>query len=289
MKFKPFLSLLIIFIISYSNTSLGKENDVANFDISIEKLPTNYKGTDISALYSMLSKKIPINKNEFESTVEYENKLSELVSNNTFAFKLSPTEFNYAGGMNVAPYNADKEQYQISIRAVALSNYTFQDYRSSIIVQTLNRSTSSYIGSNAFGAKRNVKDFKDSQYGLAFVNKNDFGNKEYEYAYSLASALDSNRIFNFEIGVSPNKAKILKNNIASLLLCKLALYDAKIKEPHRNIGNNLFFKTNYYIQATIDNPNSILHERNYINVEMLEIWIYDTSTGIILDKKQLNN
>jgi hypothetical protein len=288
MKFKFFYLLFIISLTFYSDASISKEISTNSFDVNIEKIPKNYKGTNISELYSMLSKKVPINKSEFESSIEHEKKITEFISENILAIKLDPTDFYYTGGLHVKSYNADKELLQINIRTVALSESTHQDYRASLILKTLHKSAKTYVGSNAYGVKRNITDSEGLQYGIAIVNERFFGIKEHESNNKYESVLDSNRIFNSEFEISPTKAKVLKNNIAALILCKLALFNSKIKEANKYDGNNLFFEKDYYIPATLNNPQSSFYKRKYINVEALEIWIYDTSTGTILKKSQLN-
>lgn len=175
-----FSVILAIITAFYSSASISKEKtshslNLNKFDITIEILPANYKGTDISVLYSSLLKKIPINKNEFESTNDYENKVAELMPDNTFAFKLIPSY--YEGGLNISPYNADSEKFLITIKTEALSHNTFSDYRPSLIVQTMNKNSSALIGSNAYGATRNMTRYEATQYGLAFTNAAKFGIK----------------------------------------------------------------------------------------------------------------
>ena len=93
---KQSLILLVVFIFSIGldNTAIAKEKKASTkqkkkaevvdtsplvpFDINEEKLPPNYKGTDIAKLYSLLSKKAPLKKEEFDTTAEYEKKMKAL-------------------------------------------------------------------------------------------------------------------------------------------------------------------------------------------------------------------
>lgn len=258
-----------------------------HFDITADKLPPNYKGTDIVRLYSLLAKKAPLKKEEFETTAEYEKKINAGISDDIYAFKID--EGTGLHGLELSPYDADSQKFQISLETEWLSQYTFEDYRASIIVKSLSKGTDSYIGSNAFGAKRLVTNFKAIQYGLALVNQQNFGSSSYDdNKYNTETPLTSIRKVSLEIQIPPDKARALKSNIRVLLLCKPALYKSDEKSSLKR-GNDLIFENYDSSEATIDSPTSHFYERKYINVEILAIWIYDIRTGEVLSKTQLQD
>jgi len=260
---------------------------VIPFDINAEKLHPNYKGTDIARLYSLLAEKAPLEKAEFETTAEYEKKIREAISGDIYALKIEEGHGLY--GLKVSPYDADTQKFQISLETEWLSEYTFEDHRASFILKTLNKSSYSYIGSNAFGAKRLVTNYDATQYGLALVNQQDFGSSSYDDdKYNIKTALTSIRKVSIAIQIPPDKAKSLKENIGVLLLCKPALYKSE-EEVSSKSGNDLIFEKHNSSKATIDNPASHFYERKYINVEILSIWIYDIGTGEVLSKKHLKD
>ncbi|MEI6152713.1 MAG: hypothetical protein WCQ90_01335 [Deltaproteobacteria bacterium] len=305
-KLSLVLLLVLLFSISIYCTAISKEKKTSTkqkkkteavdasplipFDIDAEKLPPHYKGTDIVRLYSLFAKKTPLKKEEFETTVEYEKKIAEAVSSDIYAFRIEEGSGLPVHGLRVGPYDADTQSFRISLETEWLSKFTFMDYRASIIVKTLKMRSRSYLGSNAFGAMREVTRFSAIQYGLALVNQEDFGSSSYDdNKYNIKTPLTSIRNVNITIQSPPDKARTLKDNIGVLLLCKPVLYKPNIEEVHKNKGNDLIFESFDSSQATIDDPTSHLYERKYINVEILAIWIYNIRTGEVILKKQLKD
>ncbi|MCX5822279.1 MAG: hypothetical protein NTY86_01915, partial [Deltaproteobacteria bacterium] len=244
---KYFLFVLMLFMLLNSgSTAVAKERKATSenksmatkekidnsplipFDINTEKLPPNFTGTDIIKLYTILLKKAPLKKDEFETTADYEKKSMVAVADtdDVYAFKLDP-HMNLRSGVTVYPYNADAQNLQIDIETSPLSKYTFQDYRSSMIIKHVAGTSKSHMGSNAFGAKVLVTSLTGKQYGIALTNQKDFGTSRYDGS-SVETTLMSNRTISLIIEIPPDKAKILKNKIGVLLLCKTRLY--KLKE-----------------------------------------------------------
>lgn len=260
---------------------------VRPFDINLEKLSPNYNGTDIAKLFLQFSKTALLRKDEFESTEDFNKKAAQTVSDDIYAFKIQ--EKLGRGSLSVSSYEADKQQFQIVLATEALDQFEFKDYRASLIVKTVNEQLDSYIGSNAYGATREVTRYTAIQYGLALVNEMDFGKNKYNIT-SIKSVLDGVRDINLTIEISPDKAKRLKNNIGVLLLIKPALHRSRIKPLHVNQGNDLIFESSKYLPATIDIPSSHSYNRKFINAEIIEIWIYDIKTGeVILKRKSKEN
>lgn len=301
-KLSIVLLVLIIISVALDNSAVAKEKKASTkqkkkaevvdtsppvpFDINAEKLPPNYKGTDITRLYSLFAKKAPLKKEEFETTAEYEKKIADSVSDDIYAFKID--KGLGLRGLRITSYDADSQNFQITLETEWLSKHTVKDYRASLIVKTIGKGSRSYIGSNAFGATREVTDFSATQYGLALVNQQNFGSSSYDdNKYNIKTALTSIRKVNLVIQIPPDKARTLKDNIGVLLLCKPALYKPNIEELFKNKGNDLIFESYDSSQATIDSPTSHLYERKYINVEILAIWIYDIRTGEVLSKTLL--
>lgn len=271
-----------------ASAEVGDTSPLVPFDINAEKLPPNYKGTNIVKLYSSLAKKAPLKKKEFETTAEYERKIAEAVTDDIYAFKIEAAGTGLRG-LKVHPYDADSQTLKIDLETEYLSKSTLEDYRASLIVKTLDKSSSSYIGSNAFGATRLVSKYRETQYGIALVNQQDFGKSRYDDAFSkIKTIMTSVREINMKIEIPIDKAKTLKNNIGVLLLCKPAPYksNAIISD---NQGNDLIFENYYYSGATIDSPSVESYDRKYINVEVLAIWVYDIRTGEVLLKTQLKD
>ena len=257
------------------------------FDINQETIPQGYKGTDIVALYSLLGKNAPLEKNEFETTAEYEKRVASATPGDVYACRIE--EKSAYRGLKIKPYNADTQEYQITVETEYLSEHNFKDHRASLIVKTLDERSESYVGSNAFGATRKVTRFTATQYGIALVNQKEFGYSQYDNdgRYNIKTVLSSIRKVYIYIQIPIDRARSLKDNIGALLLFKPALYRSDTKYTIDNKGNSLIFETRDSSRATIDHPTSHFYERRYINVEALAIWIYDIRTGEILFKQPI--
>lgn len=251
------------------------------FDITTEKLPPNFKGTDIVKLYPVLLKKAPLEKEEFETTANYRNKIISAVTDDVYAFTLDPV-FNGIGyGLRIEPYNADTHKWNIHVYTMPLSEYE-DEYIASINLKSTDRSTRSYIGTNAFGAKVLIKSNRSTDFGIALVNQNDFGK-----GLSETKLSKSVRKINFSLDMPTEKAKTLKDNIGVLLLCKTSLYELNGKRNIYGKGNGLISEDTDIKKATIDDPIELLTDRKFINVKMLSIWVYEINTGSVLLKYQL--
>lgn len=277
--------------VSGGNEKSNKENygmkravtsSIISFDVGAEKLPPNYKGADVARLYALLTKKAPKGKSEFETTAEYEKRIAEIAFDDIYALKIeSAYDFR---GLTIHPYDADLQKIQIILETEPLSDYSSLDYRSSLLIKGADRASSSYVGSNAYGAKLEVKDFTATHYGIALVNQVDFG--DIGYKHSSNKILESVRELKVEIHVPPDKAKVLKESVGVLILCKPALYRANSKIiPTRE--NDLTFEQFNSSKATIDKPESHFFQRKYINVEVLGVWVYDIRTGEVLSKQKI--
>jgi len=250
--------------------TLANEGQVYKIDITAKKLTPNFSGTDIVKLFSILVKKAPLRKGEFESTIDYEQKIERVITPDIYAFKLDLTSDKFAdskdrfGLSGYAKYDPDLQKLKINI-----DNQNYRDYRTQIIVKEVKHPSSSYIGGNAFGATCLVKRVRATQYIISFD--------------------DTVGVSNLELIIPRARAKKLKNNIGVLCLCKTSLHEAV---PNRDLsysGNALIFENEFYVAPTIDNQMSILYYRKYINVDLLDIWLYNIRSGEILLKEKMND
>ncbi|MDO9592360.1 MAG: hypothetical protein Q7I98_04095, partial [Erysipelotrichaceae bacterium] len=264
------------------------------------KLLPNYEGNDIVELQSIFTKKAPSTKDEFETTAEYEKKIASIVTYDIYAFKLDPYS-SYSSGLTVHSYDADTKKIKIAIKTKPLSRYDFEDCRSSMIIKNIDHGiTSSYVGTNAFGAKVLVKTVRKTEYGIALTNQNEFGISDYDghgEIYKKTGLTDSflplkgERRLDYEFSMEPNEAKTMKDNIGILILCKPILY--KLKSDHwdhrkdRGEGYYFAFEKLDGSSATLDRPVDLIYDKKFINVEALAIWIYNIKSGEILLKNNL--
>lgn len=213
-----------------------------------DNLPPNYKGDDFQKVYSRFFKTI-FGKNEFEKTADYKKKMQAINQNEIYAFQIAEKD-----SLQIE-YDADEEMLRVKIDAIYVTEITpitkFIDF---IVLTTKNKKASSYVGQNAFGAKTLIKKHEGDKYGVRIVS-----NSQSSYSISL--------------GLSPNEAKKQKNNISALIICKPYIAD-----------DTLAFVGGYYNEATFSNPIEISYTASGINIELLEIWLYNFKTGGILHK-----
>jgi hypothetical protein len=298
MKTKSLLiAFMVLLTLNYGNAAIATEkkakaknritvpskgekyDSIIPFDINRDKLPPNFTGTDIVKLFSVLAKKAPLTKGEFDTTIDYKSRIESAISPDVYAFRLDFTSGKFAdsqdryGISGYITYDADIQKFKIAldiddngVRSPFREGY--KDHKAYIIVKEIKHPSLSYIGSNAFGATRLVDSYRDTQYLLAFEN-----------TVGLKSGL--------EINISPAQAKKMNNRIGVLLLCKTTLHETTLATKNTFLGNALIFEYENYSEATIDNPISLRDYRKCINVEVLAVWLYDNRTGDILLKQNL--
>lgn len=245
-----------------------------SFDLNLDKLPPNFKGHDpvrifelfmweqknrtreemiddaIDVLESMArgEKKWEPIKREFEKTEDYEKRLRrELKSlySNKDIFAFKISE------RPAISYDADSEKLHMPL-------YRGSDNNQFLIKESVNIG-SSHRASNAFGATTNVQDATKVSYTLIALNQ---------------GALIDEIAFPFSI----NEAKKNRNNLDILLVCKV--------EPFNDLDPQPIVKSRYdYNAATFEDPFNFLIIEHKIYMELLAIWIYNSSTGEIYLKK----
>jgi hypothetical protein len=204
------------------------------------KLSPNYKGNNIEQVFRQLLTKYP-EKGKFETTSEYENKVSSINLNEIYAFQIDyPNTTNFK-------YDPDDEILTLNLKTRSI------DDADSIIIKAVGNKVSSYVGTNAFGAKTVIKKYTGVLYGL----------------------IPQKEILSNNINIKPAEAKKHLNTLKVLLICKA--FSPYILKPPAFTGA-------YYDGPTFSDPIEIDYVAKIINVEILELWIYDYKTGKILEK-----
>lgn len=245
---------------------------IISFNINSNQLPANYKGSDIVRLYKSYLNKISLTKDEYETSAQYEKRISDVVTDEIYAFKLDLRSM-----LLTEAYNADEQKMDITFIAESVDK---SNMRAAFIIKEIDKGSDSYIGTNAFGAIQKVTQYRGLQYGIALVDKIGRGRESFlsDHAFKKTT---------FEFNILPEKAKMLKNNIGVLLVCVPSLYKSSINRDLRFKGNDLIFTTSYYSEATFDNPTSLSYDRKFVNAEVLAVWVYNIKTGEIVFKKQI--
>lgn len=259
------------------------------FDMNTERIPIPYLGHDIEQVYNAFDRrKKAERKDEFETTDQYQKRLSGQSSEPLFgsvgpdailAFVVSPS----------SQFDADSQTLTVSLGTSPVWQ-SVQIDRSRLGVRIKRGETTKQksIGQNAYGAKVEIEETHAKGFELAIHNQRSFEKEtvlsEYEKEsqrrmaemrakYNLpAISLDmgGETVFVQRINMGPTEAKAAKDKIAALIL-------AKPITPNISYGAILR-------KATFKDPTEFFHQMYYVDVDLLEIWIYDKLTGELITK-----
>lgn len=216
-----------------------------------QKLPPNYKGHDFQKIYAKYFETL-LGKGEFEKSDVYEKKLRSINLDEIYAFAITDKE-----NLEIS-YDPDSEVISVTIEP--LSAYRLlpkTDGGNSIwpfiVLKTTKKKVSSYVGSNAFGAKKVIKKYEANKYGVQ---------------------IEKNNALSFRMPI--HEAKKYKDNMTVLLVCK-----PQIK------NDVLAFLGGYYSEPTFSEPVEISYAISGLNMELLSIWVYDFKTGKVHYKQHI--
>lgn len=233
-------------------------------DLAATILPKNYTGHDLKSIYEALEKrKISARKDEYETIEQYkqriqdsENKplLGKLDLNDLFSFVVTPTS---------SYYSADLKTLTLWVRAdVVLDGVSIDSSMVGIVGPNLYSNTSTYIGSNAYGALTEVEKIRGTYVYLAFSNKSALPLISQEYGFGN---------FKLELGnITPEIAKAIRENLYIAFIYKL-------KEPYLRDG----FVSQ---EPTRDDPKDYFWVHKNVHAISKEIWVFNKTNGEILLK-----
>ena len=98
-----------------------------------------------------------------------------------------------------------------------------------------------------------------------------------KYTGVIYGVIPKEGIPSININIKPEEAKKYKNTLKMLLICKAFTLD-KLYSPA--------VKSYYSFLPTFSNPIEIDNDVKMINVEILELWIYDYKTGKIIEQRE---
>ena len=262
-----------------SNESIKKATgySIIPFDLNKEKIPIAYNGIDPILLFNKLeSRSTNLIKNEFETTAQYQERIAKtdsvsiigkLNKNSYFAFKVNIRNLT---GFKVS-YNADEQLLNVKLILQMYTNYELKnsfDYtRKSVELKEISNK-SIYLGSNAFGATQRIEKSKESSYHVLIDNWENFTDKRGEYETDTITCK-----FNLDAIHSKQIVKSIKTN-NKILGC---LIIGKLSHPFSCTGYS-------YFEPTLDSPFEYITYYKYINLQVYEIWFYNTQTGLIYSK-----
>ena len=260
--------------------------DISPFDLNIKQLPIDYKGVNPLILYNQLENRSSnLIKSEYETTLEFQSRQlvirDKLIVGKIGVDSLIALKLGIAKYKNIKiKYNADTEMMNIKIKLDDLVNidYKYDDTkRKNELIEEDNSST--YIGSNAFGATKEVTKSKTTSYNILFENWQCYSNSiEKREMQGLGNNLS------VDLKIDAITAKRIDENANDSKNSELGcLYIGTLTEPYISKGY-------FYNAATFEDPTEYSKSYKYINLTVHEIWLFNTKTGQIYNKlKCMNN
>jgi hypothetical protein len=239
------------------NTSVETDNSLKQIDITADRLPKNYYGNNADAVYSSLVKEEKKEvKGEFETTEQFlkrvENKkpapfYGSIQKNGLYAFKEENTSIKY---------DADLSLFQIGISFYYIkTGYQSEgnaNFNAKSINSTNEKTYHKYNASNSYGASTMVTEVITRRTNIAFSNYAEF----FKNDICIKATLE--------------EAKSTKEHIKVLFI-------GELESP--------FFSSTFdHDKPTMDSPTEITTTNNYIYLKLIEVWIYNQKTGLILKK-----
>ena len=223
---------------------------------SAASLPPNFTGTDFAAVYRALS---IAPKDEFETTAQYEARKQQLPTG-IYAFKVPP--------MGPVIYDADQGKFE----AKAFIDFAHRGSTSSngglLVLSRESVGGGSHQATNAFGATTTVRTYTNTVSGLLVPQ--------------------SFNIVNLQVPVAAEKAREIKDRLAVLAVAEIGPQSV----PARlSSGATAAMRdaTGYTSKdATLESPTDVTTYEHAIDAKVLGLWVYDTASGEILGKFDLD-
>lgn len=253
--------------------------DIRSFNIQVDKLAPGFTGHDIKAIFNdLVAKKDRAVKGEFETTAEFEARLQreaqvpilgKLERDGYFAFVIK----NSSGETF---YDADSQVMTIAIALQSGDESIYKQSNKKALTSQVELKREQYEGSNAYGAKATVTRHLGVDYDVAFSNYSQFGVSKYidSGTRSRGHTEDyfAKDVFMVRIPMDVALAKEVKSRLQILAVVKLL-------DPYTYEGS-------FYDKPTISRPDEYFIQYHFLNTELLEVWIFDESTGRIFSKQK---
>jgi hypothetical protein len=266
-----------------------------SFDLSLSSLPNNFRGHNAIDIYKALEKRNATStKGEFETTEAYRRRmesetneilLGSLTRHSVFAFVIERLESEYDADRQILRVKAELSRVREGV--------TLRENEKDLLWKIIDRDRSSYIGTNAYGAKVKVDRNDSDFYEIAFANYSQFpviryldkfqqqledDEKKLSEKYGLPPPQrytltdDRETAFAADLTMDAPMAMKAKNNLRLLLVCRLTT-------PNTIEGG-------MYDKPTIDRPHEYFIKNYDLNTELLELWFFDFPTGQVYAKQK---
>lgn len=231
------------------------------FDVAAQQLPAGFKGHNCAALAARV-KALATKKSEFESTTDYEARMStaksspifaKLSANDTLAFVLNSgaAEMKYDADAGIATFELSEIMMHVDSLVVVGS----KNHAQAFTVQQLSEVRRPFVGVNAFGRQVQAESVKRSVCAIAVTNMS----RGRLSLYSQTSAK-----------LPPAAARVAKENLGALIVGRLVpplYHDAFTART-----------------AKIDSPVELSVDGPALPLDLAELWYFNRRTGEILAK-----
>lgn len=227
------------------------------FAISTGRVPSGYAGVNLEELASaLLDRHNKRYKNEFETTAQYKERLRQLDSNPILGSLRLDSIYAFSFRPSSARYNADARELRVTFESSYSGTYQgfgWLEYGSK---------GTSYPAQNAFGAEATVQTKTTNWYGITIRNLRNLAPKIPKSENDPFSGVV------FRIPIRAEEAKVLKDRLKILVVCKLQAPFLTVEEINT--------------EATITSPLKETTFFNLVHVRVEQLKVYAPDTGRIL-------
>lgn len=256
-----------------------------SFDINKEKISLPFLGHDVEQLFNTFdARKKAERKDEFETTEQYQARLRKQAVQPLFG-SIAPDAI-LAFVMNPgANYDADSQTLTLSIITSAVwESVQIDKTRLALSIKQAKPTKEKTMGQNAYGAQVEIEKTYAKAFELAIHNYSSFQMENTlpenmrrimerpDMPKPDAKFVESLKKPSFvqKINMQPEEARVAKDRITALIL-------ARPTTPYISYGAVLR-------KATFKDPTEFFSQMYYLDVDLLEIWLYDKTTGEIVSK-----
>lgn len=245
------------------------------FDPLIERLPVPLLGHDVRAIVRELEKRQKTSKKgEFETTDAYHKRL-ESERRTALPGNLLPSDLLAVVFRKIeSKYDADQRVLNVTVpleEANESGRYRREEKRQGLRWSYDVLESSSYVGTNAFGASKTIEKFRSTDYWVVFSDPARLNPQMVVPEWARELSRDYAKIsLAGSFAIEPADAIIAKQRIHLLVIGRLATIP---------LTEGL-----YYHDPKINEPrDTIIYFKNLV-IDPEEAWIFDSSTGHIYAK-----
>jgi len=225
------------------------------FDATSLRLPPHFMGNDIVRLFKAHEALRKAAKSEYETSDQF-NKRMEAGETKLFMGGEKTVTMSFVAPLK-AVYDADQGVLNVGVECAKFHGvYGRVLYTISVKRYSTNKT---YIASNAFGAKINVRETDAESFGIGVINAADLPSSPEDL---IDSAIES----------TPDEARRIKATLSALVICSITR------------GEELTVDDVLLAKATFDDPREYYEQLHALNAKVLGIWFFDSSSGRIYSK-----